>query len=424
MSKRTVPARAGRFLMFVPLALGLGAATPAWATNGYFSNGYGAPSKAMAGAGVAMGEGPLAPAQNPALGTAIGDVGGLCFTSFMPHRDVTNEGMGGLQNGSFDSENEFFEIVCGGANHMIDANNSVGLLMFGNGGMNTEYKTNVFAPGFGSGTAPLGVDLAQAFFSLNLAHKVNNALSVGAAPVFAAQRFKAYGLEMFSGASTDADNLTGKGYDWSFGGGFKLGATWDALPWLSLGVAYQSRMWMSKFDKYSGLFAEQGDFDIPSFINEGVAIKPHRDWAVLLEHQRIFYEDVASLSNSHVRGNAALRLGSDDGAGFGWQDMDIYRLGVQWQADPALTLRAGVSYATAFTDGQEVLFNILAPATPTTHVGFGGTWHIDEKWSLTGSYAHAFSHELSGANPAMNPNQTTKLRMDQDELAIGFSYKF
>jgi len=421
----TAPVLTGRSLI-APLILVLlaGNASPAFATNGYFSNGYGAPSKAMAGAGVAMGEGPLASAQNPALGTAVGNVAGLCFTSFMPHRDITNEGTGGLKNGTYDSKNEFFEIVCGGANYMVDDRTSVGLLMFGNGGMNTEYDTNVFAPGFGSGTSPLGVDLAQAFFSFNLAHKFDNNVSLGIAPVLAVQRFKAYGLEMFGPMSTDSAHLTGNGYDWSYGGGFKLGATWDPLPWLSLGAAYQSRMWMSKFDKYSGLFAEQGDFDIPSFINEGIAIKPHRDWAVMIEHQRIFYEDIAALSNSHVRGSSALNLGSNDGGGFGWNNMDIYRIGVQWQADPALVLRTGISYANEFTNGQETMFNILAPATPTTHIGFGGTWHIDEQWSLTGSYAHAFSHSISGANPAMNANQTTKLRMDQDELAIGFSFKF
>lgn len=135
MFKRTAPAWAGRFLV-APWVLIAADAAPAWATNGYFSNGYGAPSKAMAGSGVAMGEGPLASAQNPALGASVGNVAGLCFTSFMPHRDVTNEGTGGLKNGTYKSENEFFEILCGGANYMVDDKTSVGLLMFGNGGMN------------------------------------------------------------------------------------------------------------------------------------------------------------------------------------------------------------------------------------------------------------------------------------------------
>ena len=31
-----------------------------------------------------------------------------------------------------------------------------------------------------------------------------------------------------------------------------------------LGLSYQTRIFMSEFDKYAGLFAGQGDFDIPS----------------------------------------------------------------------------------------------------------------------------------------------------------------
>ncbi|MEW5728716.1 MAG: outer membrane protein transport protein, partial [Pseudomonadota bacterium] len=358
------------------------ATAPAHATNGYFANGYGAPSKAMAGAGVAVGEGPLAPAQNPALGVEVGNVAGLCFTGFMPHRytDSTNTNMVG---GRVESNNEFFPIVCGGVNYMLSDDTSLGLVMYGNGGMNTEYDTNVFAkfndnPTVTGESTPLGVDLAQAFFALNGAHKVTPTLSVGAAPVLAVQRFKAYGLEPFFGSSDFADKLTNNGYDWSYGGGFKLGANWDATNWLRFGVNYQSRMWMTPFDKYKGLFAEGGDFDIPSTIGEAIAIKPHKDLVLTVEHQRIFYEDVASISNSHVNGGQYLHLGSDQGAGFGWKDMDIFRIAAQYKATDALTLRTGFSYATKFTDDQEVLFNILAPATIRTHVGVGATYKFNE----------------------------------------------
>ena len=40
---------------------------------------------------------------------------------------------------------------------------------------------------------------------------------------------------------------------------------------LRLGVNYSSRVYMSKFDAYKNLFAEQGDFDIPSNWAVGVA---------------------------------------------------------------------------------------------------------------------------------------------------------
>ncbi len=402
------------------------ATTPAHATNGYFANGYGAPSKAQAGAGVAHGEGPLASAQNPALGVQVGNVAGLCFTGFMPHRYTDSAAGGAMVPGKVKSDNEFFPIVCGGVNYMLDNDTSLGLVMFGNGGMNTEYDTNVFA-NFNGGTAestPLGMDMAQAFFALNAAHRLTPTVSIGAAPVLAVQRFKAYGLEPFAGSSTDAAHLTNNGYDWSVGGGFKLGATWDAAKWVTLGVNYQSRMWMQPFEKYKGLFAEGGDFDIPSTVGVGAAFKPDDRWIVSLEYQRIFYNEISSVSNSHVRSGGSLALGSDNGAGFGWKDMDIFRIGAEFKATDSLTLRTGFSHASKFADNQEVLFNVLAPATVRTHAGAGFTYRFNETWSVTGSYLHAFSESLTGTNPAMAPNDSTKLQMDQDEVSLGFSYKF
>lgn len=393
-------------------------ASPAWATNGYFAHGYGGSSKAMGGTGVTMGDGPLAAAQNPAIGVTEGNVAGLCFTNFMPHRDATFEGAGPVAAGKYESENEYFPILCGGVNYMLREDTSVGLLMFGNGGMNTEYDSALFA-NFGAGTAPTGVDLAQAFLALNIAHEVAPGFRIGVAPVLAIQYFSATGLQAFEAMSLHPDSVSNNGYDWSIGGGVKVGAVWDATPWLSLGVSYQSRMWMTAFDKYKGLFAEEGSFDIAPYLSSGIAIKPHKDWAILLEHQRIFYSDIAAIANSGVSTSA---LGSDDGAGFGWNDMDVFKLGVQWQATQDLVLRGGFSWGTDFTDGTQVLFNTLAPATTTTHITFGVGYRLNERWSVQASYTHAFSNELTGVS-AMT-GQTETIRMDQDELAVGFSYRF
>lgn len=427
------PAGAGTSRFARPLAAAVMLTTgaivvtaPAHATNGYFANGYGAPSKAMAGAGVAHGEGPLATAQNPALGVDIGNVAGLCFTGFMPDRYTDSAAGANMVPGKVESQNDFFPIVCGGVNYMLSGDTAVGLVMYGNGGMNTEYETNVFRNfnGATAETTPLGVDLAQAFFALNGAHRVSPTVKVGGGPVLAVQRFKAYGLEPFAGSSTDAAHLTNNGYDWSFGGGFKLGATWDAAPWVTLGVNYQSRMWMTAFDKYKGLFAEGGDFDIPSTAGIGAAFKPDDRWLLSLEYQRIFYDEVSAVSNSHVRPGASLALGSDNGAGFGWKDMDIFRIGAEYKATDSLTLRTGVSHASKFTDNQEVLFNVLAPATVRTHVGAGFTYKFNPAWAVTGSYQHAFSESLTGTNPRMAPNDSTTIGMDQDEVSLGFSYRF
>ena len=56
--------------------------------------------------------------------------------------------------------------------------------------------------------------------------------------------------------------------------GVRVGYLGELTDWLSVGASYQSRINMSKFDEYSGLFAEKGGFDIPQTFTGGVAVKP------------------------------------------------------------------------------------------------------------------------------------------------------
>jgi len=47
---------------------------------------------------------------------------------------------------------------------------------------------------------------------------------------------------------------------------------------LTVGLTYASKTYMTKFDKYKGLFAEQGDFSIPENYGIGLAFKPAKIW--------------------------------------------------------------------------------------------------------------------------------------------------
>lgn len=415
-------------------ALAAAYATPATATNGYFSAGFDAESKGMAGNGMITGDGPVASALNPALGVKMGNEAGGCISAFMPHRDTTVTGGRGtayLQNGVFDSDKELFFVPCAGVNYMVRDDLSIGMLLYANGGMNTEYPTNIYSPGFGTvADAPLGVDLAQAFMSANVAYRVMPNVTVGVAPIVAMQRFKAYGLTPFGGSSTSRSNLTDNGYDYSYGAGAKVGAIWDVNSWLSLAVAGQSPIFMSRFDKYAGLFADHGDFDIPPTDSEGVNFKITPKIDLMLEHQGIYYNFVDSVSNSGnnpTGGTFSWRLGDEAGAGFGWRNMHIFRIGSQWKATDDLTLRGGYSYNTDFTKDDELLFNILAPGTIKHHLSVGASYDITPSWGLSFAYTHAFSQSFTGqfiGVPTNGGSQVIKLRMDQDEATIGLKYRW
>ncbi len=412
--------------VFITAATGglLGAVTwaaPAAATNGYFAHAYGPVAKGMAGATAAFGQSVLAATNNPATTVQVGNKAGFCWSSFLPNRSVevganTLSPLPQALAGTYDSDNSIFNQVCGGANWELNPNQSVGFSMYAQGGMNTQYPTNGGPGLFGAGEA--GVDLGQMFFSVNYGHRLTDKLAVGVSPVLAVQRFSAQGLTAFQALSADPTHVTNNGREYSYGGGLKVGALYNATDTLTLGAAYTSRMYMSAFSDYAGLFAEQGDFDIPPSVTVGTSWAPQPGWRLNLDWQRIFYSDVSALSN---RGTTGALMGTNNGAGFGWKDMDVFKLGTQYEVNDRLTLRGGVSYATDFTDGDEVLFNTLAPATVKWHASVGANIKLRDNVSLVLAYTRAFPESFNGTTAA---GQDITLKMDQHEITAGLGFTF
>jgi long-chain fatty acid transport protein len=66
------------------------------------------------------------------------------------------------------------------------------------------------------------------------------------------------------GFSSDPANLTGDENSTAFGFGFKVGYQGKLTEDLSFGAAFQSKVYMSEFERYAGLFAQAGDFDVPA----------------------------------------------------------------------------------------------------------------------------------------------------------------
>ena len=408
---------------FLTLVSALSLSTRAEATNGYFSNGYNPNSKAMAGSGVAVDNGIMGLAQNPALGVTVGRGAEGCVTLFAPDRGFTVGGVAPLTPGSYSSENDLFAIPCGGANFRLNDRSTLGFLVYGNGGMNTEYIGNPFA-GLGAGTSPLGVNLEQVFLSLSYSYEVSDSLSLGIAPVFAAQKFSATGLQAFSGMSINPAAVTNNGNDWSHGWGVNVGLAWEPTSEWTIGASYRTKMQMDPFRSYAGLFAEQGDFDIPATATLGAAYTPAANPNLTLtgEFQRIFYGDVAAISNSGAM--LATPLGANNGPGFGWKDINVIRAAAIYRASSRLTLRGGVSYASDFTDDSEVLLNVLAPGTIRWHASFGASYALKNGWEVSGAYTHALKAEKSGANLTPGFGQPVTLSMYQNELSFGVSYKW
>ena len=239
------------------------------------------------------------------------------------------------------------------------------------------------------------------------------------------QVFNADGLSTFGdfGFSSDPGNLSDNGNDYSFGVGARFGLQ-AALPGnFRFGAAYQLRTYMSPFEDYAGLFADQGDFDIPPSLQVGLAWKPVEDLTFLFDFRRIWYSQVAAVGNDFVLPSPGRQLGDSDGPGFGWDDVNAYKVGVQWDVDQTWTLRAGYSYVEQPISSSEVLFNILAPGVIEHHITAGIEYRLDEDTALRLSGFYAPSSSVKGNNP-LDPAQEIELEMHQYEIMLGFTWRF
>ncbi|MBX3620647.1 MAG: outer membrane protein transport protein [Rhizobacter sp.] len=195
---------------------------------------------------------------------------------------------------------------------------------------------------------------------------------------------------------------------------------------LTLGASYSSKINMSKFDKYSGLFAGGGDFDIPANYSVGVAFMPTPDWTLALDYGRINYSGVAAVGNAST---AAALLGSDNGPGFGWRDVNVLKLGAAWRMNERWTLRAGYNHGDNPIRSADVTFNILAPGVITDHYTAGFTWAANADSELTGALMIAPRKSVTGSsmfNGIMGPGAggSETIGMRQMSLGLAWSLRF
>ncbi len=486
------------------------AAPAAHATNGYFVTGNSAKSNGMGGASIAYAQDAMASASNPSGIALVGNRIDAGIMLFNPLRDGQLDatgldvngatgGMvtgGGADSGKVNSGATLFAIPSAGFAFNM-GNMTVGMSIAANGGMNTRYNSNIYAAslapaigcnataatcsgsfpstgfagmleldpafgGYGPGAvndgaldalytnpyaaSTLGVNLSQVIIAPTVATKINPDHAIGASLLVGYQRFRAYGLGMFQALSADTAHTTNKGDDDSWGAGVRLGWTGNITSNISLGAQYSSKIYMQEFERYAGLFAEQGDFDIPANFGVGLSVKMTPQTTVAFDVQRIQYGDVAAIANKGPTGDqfmgalaqvllsppgafsGAGALGSDNGWGFGWEDITVYKLGINHELNSQWTVRGGVDIGENPIGDDQNMFNILAPGVVKNHLMLGFTYAPDQYSEISASVMHAFyedqSYTYQGTGGFAPFSYDTKIGMDQNALELSYGMKF
>jgi len=424
------------FLLTAGVLLAL--AGTASATNGYFTHGTGTKNKGMAGAGMAGATDSISIANNPASAIfAIGklDAGAAIFSPLRSYNTSTS-----LYNGAgtaftigpndLDSDRNYFVIPHVAYTWGVGTNGALGVAFYGRGGMNTKWQggtasfffppagQTVTPPGtFGAGKA--GVDLSQAFLDIAYASKTSDKFAWGAALVVAVQSFEAYGVNSFapftqtfaeSGGAVFPANLSDNGHELSTGVGAKVGIDFAHIP-------------------------ADAKFGLTFKANEGLSLS--------FDVEHIWYSDIGSVGNpfaniftcpsvNPLSTDFSGCLGGSNGAGFGWDDMTVYKVGVEWSSGSSdYTWRAGYSHGSQPIASTEVMFNILAPGTIEDHISGGFTKKMGETGELNFSATYAFDNSVTGPNlfdfdqfNPLGPPQNIEISMYQWEVELSYTWRF
>jgi long-chain fatty acid transport protein len=414
----------------VVAVLGMGFSLQAYATNGMNPEGTGVKNRGMGGAGVALANEAASVTNNPAAVVAVGDRMDVALGIFSPKPrsytltgNLVPGGGGASFNASQESGSNTFAIPFFGMTFPIDKESAWAIVANANGGMNTDYATN-FGAGVGQ-TGSTGINLAQLFVNATYGRTISKGVDVGATAILAYQTFEAKGLGAFASASRYNTAVSDVGTDSSTGLGFKLGIRGDLGDGVTLGAAYQSKISMKAFDKYKGLFADQGKLDIAPTLSAGVAWKASPKATIAFDYLRISYGDVAAIGNSTSNFNGSTVLfGDSGGPGFGWDSINVYKLGVEYGYDDAWTLRAGWNHGDNPIKPSEVSVNFLAPGVIKDHLTFGGTYKMDKASELSFNFVHAFKNTVTGDFNANFGAGSMTIEMSQNYVEMGYSKLF
>lgn len=398
------------------------------ASDGYFQSGFGQKVVAMGGASDGIVTGTMGGADNPASIAFAGESFSLGGTYFVPGRTASQtENAYGL-NGAVTSKDDNFLTPDFGFNINISHRLSFGITVYGNGGMNTDYPVSLQnCPNESGNNVPgnilcgqghLGVNLDQLIISPTLAFKVTSNFALAISPQIIYQTFSAEGLQPFTADSIHPNSVTNRGGDNAPGIGVKIGFFWNISPTFALGGTFSPQAAMARFKKYAGLFAGDGAFNVPANFSVGVGYHPTRSLTFAMDFQRIFYAGIASIAD---QGTNQELLGSPNGPGAGWQNINVYKFGFADKFTSRFTVRGGFTHAGDPITPANVTLNIMAPSVSQNQISGGITYHLSSGNQITATYTHAFNATLTGSTSALLPGGGID-QISLDSNSIGVSY--
>lgn len=396
----------------------------AYATNGIKVIGLGPVQRSMGGVGVGLPLDSATTITNPAGMSEVDGRVDLGITTVIPVSSYEATGSPSAyvtDNGStIKSGTMPFILPAAGVVVPITDNWTVGLGLYSVSGAGVDYKSNLYG----------GVTYTcytASKFTPAISYSFNDAVSLGIGPTFDFATFA------YEAAGNPSHNNA-----YAYGIGFTVGTLIkpleffekDDIPWdlpsdlLSIGFAYESKQWFTRFEYNTSAGKDKLEFDLPQSFTFGIGLKPMKKLKIGFDVGWIDWSDTLGNNKPRYASNSS---GSSD-FNCNWVDQIVYKVGAEFDVledslVKKLTLRLGYNYGKAPISDDRPFENIALPGIAEHHLTCGAGVKFTEKLGLNVGFMYAPQISIESSNLGSYISDA-KTRLAEYAIDLGLFYEF
>jgi len=268
--------------------------------------------------------------------------------------------------------------------------------------------------------------------SMSYAYQITDKLSIGIQPTLNLSSLELTPNPISSPSMTLGYPESDKAFAMGYGG--QVGIFYDTKSGLKLGASYKSPQYFSEMEftntYLDGSEAPDANFtmDYPAIYSVGLGYSTDL-FDTALDFRYCDYENTDGFEQKGWTQTGSVQ-------GFGWQNMTILSLGVQYKGIKKMPIRVGYTYSSNPIQEELAFYSIPATAVikDAFQVGFG--YEFNDKFTVNAVYHHGASDgktegnllnpmAASQSNPyGAIPGTKVGYEMTTDLIQVGINYNF
>jgi long-chain fatty acid transport protein len=288
--------------------------------------------------------------------------------------------------------------------HLEDSKWTVGLGVFGVGGLGVNYPASttnpILAPPAAGGLGALYSKYELLELTPVISCQITDHLSIGVGPIVSVAQLQAdpaffdvpntvapltypsathgretWGLGVQAGIFFSTDSA------WHFGASVKSPQWQENFTWNAMTAAGTPRTVVFRLD-------------FPLIASVGVAYSGIERLLLAADVRYIDYHNTDGYRTTGFDATAKLM-------GLGWSSVVAAAAGAQFQATEKLALRVGYTYNMNPIDPANSMYNVLSPTVMQHTVATGGSYRLTDHWLVSAAFAYALPNAIQG--PIITP---------------------